>query len=99
MGSSSPGGLLPLLGPLQGLEAFVLDALFCFCFFLTISVCALSASLEVKGLAVEIPGLSQLFLCEARMGSELRFARTFSFFPYCSFVKCVRPEIHLFLVL
>ena len=78
MGSSSPGGLLPLLGPLQGLEAFVLDALFCFCFFFTISVCALSASLEVKGPAVQIPGLSQLFLCESRVpGVEQEWDRSF----------------------
>lgn len=66
-GAAALGGLLPLLGPLQGLEAFVLDALFCVCFFLRISVCVLSAALEVKRLAVEIPGLSQLFLCDSRV--------------------------------
>lgn len=30
-------------------------------------VCALFAALEVKRLAVEIPGLSQLFLCDSRV--------------------------------
>lgn len=60
VGSRSPGGgLLPLQDLLQGPEAFVLDTLFCF--FFRISVCASSASLEVTGLAVEIPGLAQLF--------------------------------------
>ena len=55
-GAAARGGLLPLQDLLQGPEAFVLDTLFCF--FFRISVCASSASFEVTGLAVEIPGLS-----------------------------------------